>query len=278
MLSDVTGSREKTPNFTFAAMRLHKVGCLVRLLWISDQPAAAARRNRRRRSRGRDGRPDRVAARSGLARATGECRCVMPTTTGIELLAYSDRAHSMKPRTLILHSAGTNCDAETAHAFELAGSSADRIHINRLLREPDLFSAIIRSWPSPAASVTETTSPPVEFWPTRSRTICTMRCTLLWTAGGPVIGICNGFQVSDQDRSAARPARQPHRANLHPDQQRQRPICGSLDSFASADQPVASGLRRLPGWPGETALNCPSPTGKGSSFPPMKRYDRLVGE
>jgi phosphoribosylformylglycinamidine synthase len=40
------------------------------------------------------------------------------------------------PRVLILRAPGTNCDAETAHAFELAGAAAERWHVNRLLESP----------------------------------------------------------------------------------------------------------------------------------------------
>lgn len=35
-------------------------------------------------------------------------------------------------KALILRAAGTNCDVETAYAFEKAGARADRVHVNRL--------------------------------------------------------------------------------------------------------------------------------------------------
>jgi phosphoribosylformylglycinamidine synthase len=44
-----------------------------------------------------------------------------------------------KPRVLILRAPGTNCDQETQFAFERAGAFTDRIHINRLREEPELF-------------------------------------------------------------------------------------------------------------------------------------------
>ncbi len=44
----------------------------------------------------------------------------------------------MQPRVLILRAPGTNCDAETAFAFEQAGAQADRVHLNRLLEKPAL--------------------------------------------------------------------------------------------------------------------------------------------
>ncbi len=42
------------------------------------------------------------------------------------------------PRALILRAPGTNCDVETAHAFERAGAVAERVHINRLIENPAL--------------------------------------------------------------------------------------------------------------------------------------------
>lgn len=42
------------------------------------------------------------------------------------------------PRVLILRAPGTNCDEETACAFERAGASAERVHVNRLIDNPAL--------------------------------------------------------------------------------------------------------------------------------------------
>ncbi|MSR55668.1 MAG: phosphoribosylformylglycinamidine synthase subunit PurQ [Gemmataceae bacterium] len=40
------------------------------------------------------------------------------------------------PKVLILRAPGTNCDEEAQYAFELAGTTADRVHINRLRENP----------------------------------------------------------------------------------------------------------------------------------------------
>lgn len=40
------------------------------------------------------------------------------------------------PRTCILRAPGTNCDRETAHAFQMAGGTAERLHLFRLLENP----------------------------------------------------------------------------------------------------------------------------------------------
>ena len=42
------------------------------------------------------------------------------------------------PRVLILRAPGTNCDQETAYAFEQAGGKTELVHINRLLETPQL--------------------------------------------------------------------------------------------------------------------------------------------
>ena len=42
------------------------------------------------------------------------------------------------PRVLILRAPGTNCDEETAYAFERAGAETERVHVNRLIENPAL--------------------------------------------------------------------------------------------------------------------------------------------
>src|SRR5690349_2502463 len=44
----------------------------------------------------------------------------------------------MAPRVLILRAPGTNCDQETAFAFQSAGGRPDIVHLNRLLENPRL--------------------------------------------------------------------------------------------------------------------------------------------
>lgn len=43
------------------------------------------------------------------------------------------------PNVLILRAPGTNCDAETAFAFEQVGAKTETLHVNRLLERPELF-------------------------------------------------------------------------------------------------------------------------------------------
>lgn len=42
------------------------------------------------------------------------------------------------PRVLILRAPGTNCDLETAYAFQCAGAKTELVHINQLLADPGL--------------------------------------------------------------------------------------------------------------------------------------------
>ncbi|TWU51022.1 Phosphoribosylformylglycinamidine synthase [Rubripirellula tenax] len=42
------------------------------------------------------------------------------------------------PRVLVLRAPGTNCDEETAFAFEQAGAEVERVHVNRLIENPAL--------------------------------------------------------------------------------------------------------------------------------------------
>ncbi|MFO0945810.1 MAG: phosphoribosylformylglycinamidine synthase I [Planctomycetota bacterium] len=42
-------------------------------------------------------------------------------------------------RVLVLRSPGTNCDEETAFAFEMAGAQTERIHVNRVLETPAIL-------------------------------------------------------------------------------------------------------------------------------------------
>jgi phosphoribosylformylglycinamidine synthase subunit PurQ / glutaminase len=55
----------------------------------------------------------------------------LPRTAEIDQMA--------SPNVLILRAPGTNCDRETAFAFEKAGAKTESLHINRLLENPSLF-------------------------------------------------------------------------------------------------------------------------------------------
>jgi phosphoribosylformylglycinamidine synthase subunit PurQ / glutaminase len=100
----------------------------------------------------------------------------------------------MKPRVLILRAAGTNCDLETAHAFELSGCVADRVHLNRVIEAPDTLDSYQMLAIPGGFSYGDDLS--------AGRIFANQLTLRLGEAlhkfvdrKKPVIGICNGFQV-----------------------------------------------------------------------------------
>lgn len=100
----------------------------------------------------------------------------------------------MKPKTLILRTAGTNCDAETVHAFELAGAQAERVHINRLLESPGILDTYqILALPGGFSYGDDIAAGKI----LANQLVHHLADALhrFVDSGRPVIGICNGFQV-----------------------------------------------------------------------------------
>lgn len=100
----------------------------------------------------------------------------------------------MKPRVLILRAAGTNCDLETAHAFELAGATAERVHVNRLLQDSSLLDSYqILAFPGGFSYGDDIAAGRILAGQV-SRYLRDAVCKFI-DDGKPIIGICNGFQV-----------------------------------------------------------------------------------
>jgi phosphoribosylformylglycinamidine synthase len=100
----------------------------------------------------------------------------------------------MKPKTLILRSAGPNCDRETAHAFELAGAETEFLHINRLLREPALLQTYqILALPGGFSYGDDIAAGRILANQIAHHLREPFRAFV--DSGKPIIGICNGFQV-----------------------------------------------------------------------------------
>ncbi len=106
----------------------------------------------------------------------------------------SKKTAKQAPRILVLRAPGTNCDRETAYAFEAAGAETHALHVNALLSRPKLLSnahgLVIPGGFSygddlGAGTVLGTTL--------RVRLRDAIR--KLVDRGGIVLGICNGFQV-----------------------------------------------------------------------------------
>jgi phosphoribosylformylglycinamidine synthase I len=100
----------------------------------------------------------------------------------------------MKPRTLVLRTAGTNCDAEAAYAFERAGATSTSLHINRWLQNPrQIHDYQILVFPGGFSYGDDIAAGKI----LANQITHHLRDVLreFVEAGKPVIGICNGFQV-----------------------------------------------------------------------------------
>ncbi|HSU69468.1 MAG TPA: phosphoribosylformylglycinamidine synthase I [Tepidisphaeraceae bacterium] len=100
----------------------------------------------------------------------------------------------MKPKTLILRTAGTNCDGETAYAFELAGATTEKVHVNRLVQNPRILNDYQMLAIPGGFSYGDDIS--------AGRILANQMAHHLHDvlhafvdSGRPIIGICNGFQV-----------------------------------------------------------------------------------
>src|ERR1700722_6626785 len=100
----------------------------------------------------------------------------------------------MKPKTLILRTAGTNCDAETAFAFERAGARVELIHLNRVLEKPALLGDYqLLAIPGGFSYGDDIAAGRIFANQLRHHLGDALRKFV--ESGKPVIGICNGFQV-----------------------------------------------------------------------------------
>lgn len=101
---------------------------------------------------------------------------------------------AMKPRTLILRTAGVNCDQETAHAFELAGADTEFIHVNRLLQRPELMDGFqLLAVPGGFSYGDDIAAG--RIFANQIRHHLAEAFGRFIESHKPIIGICNGFQV-----------------------------------------------------------------------------------
>lgn len=100
----------------------------------------------------------------------------------------------MKPATLVLRAAGVNCDAETAHAFELAGAQPHFVHVNRLLENPAILDQFqILAIPGGFSYGDDIAAGKILANQIVHHLGDALRRFI--ESAKPVIGICNGFQV-----------------------------------------------------------------------------------
>lgn len=98
------------------------------------------------------------------------------------------------PRVLVLRAAGTNCDAETAYAFELVGAKPTVLHVNRLREDPrQLRQFQVLAVPGGFSYGDDVASGRIFA----NELMSALRDELIRfvDGGGFAIGICNGFQV-----------------------------------------------------------------------------------
>jgi len=98
------------------------------------------------------------------------------------------------PKVYILRAPGTNCDVETAYAFEASGARAERIHLFRLLENPSLLADCqILCIPGGFSYGDDIGAGVIFSRQLRGRLAETIGMFL--EADRLALGICNGFQV-----------------------------------------------------------------------------------
>lgn len=100
----------------------------------------------------------------------------------------------MKPKVLILRTAGTNCDYETEHAFQLAGAETALIHVNQLIAgKVSLIDYQIMAIPG-GFSYGDDVAAGILLANEIKHKLANQVSAFV-EAGKLIIGICNGFQV-----------------------------------------------------------------------------------
>jgi len=98
------------------------------------------------------------------------------------------------PPVLILRAPGTNCDEETARAWELAGAAVEVHHVNRLLESPRLLDRF-RVVTIPGGFSYGDDLGAGTILAARLTHALGDALTRFVEQGGLILGICNGFQV-----------------------------------------------------------------------------------
>jgi phosphoribosylformylglycinamidine synthase I len=101
----------------------------------------------------------------------------------------------MKPRALVLRAAGSNCDAETATALEMAGAQTESTHVNRLLERGDGALKEVDLLAIPGGFPYADALGAARILGLTLQNRLKEEVQRLVDRGGLVIGICNGFQV-----------------------------------------------------------------------------------
>jgi phosphoribosylformylglycinamidine synthase I len=99
-----------------------------------------------------------------------------------------------KPNVIVLRAPGTNCDVETAHAFAYCGAKPERVHLFRVLEQPEMLKDFqILCVPGGFSYGDDVGAGVIFGGQLRSRLAGALREFM--QADKLVLGICNGFQV-----------------------------------------------------------------------------------
>ncbi|MBX3363404.1 MAG: phosphoribosylformylglycinamidine synthase subunit PurQ [Phycisphaeraceae bacterium] len=171
-------------------------------------------------------------------------------------------------KALVIRAAGTNCDHEVMRGFELAGAKAERVHLNRLIEEPqriDDFDIIML--PGGFAHGDDIASGRIFAMHLRERLYEPLYRAV--ARGACIGGICNGFQVLVQVGLVPGPlegerlsseAPPPQRLSLTVNQHARYMDCWTPMMIESASRCVWT--RGLEEYPAET-MRFPSGHGEG---------------
>jgi phosphoribosylformylglycinamidine synthase len=119
----------------------------------------------------------------------------------------------IEPRVLLVRAPGTNCDEESAYAFQLAGAQTETMHINALLENPtamDKFQLIC--FPGGFCYGDDVGAGQILATQIKHRLLeqlCAFR-----DSDKLVLGICNGFQVLIKSGLLVEPDKSGLRATL----------------------------------------------------------------
>jgi phosphoribosylformylglycinamidine synthase len=99
-----------------------------------------------------------------------------------------------QPNVLILRAPGTNCDQETALAFELSGAKTQTLHVNRVLERPGLLADFqVLCIPGGFSYGDDVAAG--QILAVRMRHHLADALAEFKAAGKLILGICNGFQA-----------------------------------------------------------------------------------
>lgn len=99
-----------------------------------------------------------------------------------------------QPRILVLRAPGTNCDGETAFAFERAGGKVERLHVNRLLESPQQINDYqVLCLPGGFSYGDDIAAGRILGNQIRHHLVSQLQ--EFKAAGKLILGICNGFQI-----------------------------------------------------------------------------------